>query len=111
MYASKHPPPDSVVEPNMEAYVKEWDSLYFDENGLICHDGKVLIPGTLRPRYLEYLVQLHASAAKMKARARKTIWWPFMNRHIDDKARSCPTCIERSPSKLPEPTKPRRPAE
>ena len=111
MYGSKHPPPQDVVEPNMEVYVKEWGHLYFDENGLICHDGRVLIPKVLRPRYLEYLVQLHASAGKMKARARKTIWWPFMNKHIDDKARSCPTCIERSPSKRPEPTKPRSPAQ
>jgi len=39
------------------------------------------------------------------------VWWPFMNSDINQRWRSCPTCVERSPSNPKEQTKPREPAE
>ena len=39
----------------------------------------------------------------MEARARKSIWWPFMKRDIKNIAKTCLPCQEKLPSQAPEP--------
>ena len=107
----KYPEDPNLVEPRLSPYYRELERFHLDEDDLLCYDDRIVIPSSLRQRYLDLLVELHAHPNKMKARARKSIWWPFMNSDINQRWRSCPTCVERSPSNPKEPTKPREPAE
>src|SRR6266404_8073930 len=45
---------------------------------------------------------MHQAADKMAARAKKSIWWPFIKHDIQNVAQSCKTCQERKPSNPPE---------
>jgi transposase InsO family protein len=107
----KYPEDPKLVEPRLSPYYRELERFHLDEDDLLCHDDRVVIPHSLRQRYLDLLVAIHAHPNKMKARARKSVWWPYMNSDINQRWRSCPTCVERSPSNPKEPTKPREPAE
>ena len=104
---ANHPPSRESIPVRLDPYYREIERLSIDENGLLCHDDKLVIPTPLRHRFIEHLNHLHASPDKMLSRARKSIWWPFMASEIRQQWRSCPTCVERSPSKPAEPTKPR----
>jgi len=103
----KYQVPKEEATEHMSKYYKELEKFSLDENGLLCYDDRVVIPKSLRSRYVDLLVHLHASPTKMKARARRSIWWPTMNAQIDERWRQCRTCVEKSPSNKPEPTKPR----
>ena len=103
----KYQAPKEEVTENLNRYFQELDKFSLDDNGLLCYNDRVVIPKSLRARYVDHLVHLHASPEKMKARARRSVWWPGMNAQIDEKWRHCRTCVERSPSNKPEPTKPR----
>ena len=104
----KYPPPQAAVQARLGPYYRELDRFSIDEDGLLCHNDRIVIPQSLRSRYLDYLVHLHASPEKMKARARKSLWWPFMSSDIQQKWRACRTCVERSPSNKKESVKPRQ---
>ena len=41
---------------------------------------------------------LHSHPNKMVARARRSLWWPFMNAELQQEHRKCLKCVERSPS-------------
>ena len=104
----KYPPPRHRILPKLDPYYKEVERFSIDESGLLCHDDQVVVPQPLRNRFIDHLVGLHASPEKMITRARKSVWWPFMNADIKQRWRTCRTCVERSPSKPAEPIRPRQ---
>jgi len=68
---------------------------------LLCN-GKVVIPTSLRIRFLRDLHRSHFGAAKMKALARGLFWWPGVDRAIEEIARNCNTCnsLRNNPPKI-----------
>jgi len=106
---TKYQPNPEAVSSSVHPYYKNLDRFSLDSNNLLCYDDKIVIPKPLRSKYLDRLIHLHASPEKMKSRARKSIWWPFMASDIDNRWRSCRTCLERSPSNAKEPSFPREP--
>jgi len=106
----RYQPHPDTIKPNVAPYYRQLDRFSLDGSNLLCYDDRLVIPEGLRSRYLDHLVRLHASPAKMKSRARKTIWWPHMSTDIDQKWRSCRSCVDRSPSNKTEPSRPRDPA-
>jgi len=85
--------------------------LSIDDNGLIIKDGtRLLIPEGMRTRWIDYLQNLHSSPEKVIERARKSIWWPFINSDLKQRRRTCETCVERSPSNPSDQIKPHEPA-
>jgi transposase InsO family protein len=91
------------VGSSLEAYIRERDELHFDDEGFVCLNNRLLIPTSLRQRYLDYLVFLHQGVDKMLHRARQSMWWPQINADIRSLAQRCRTCVERSPSNPKEP--------
>ena len=53
---------------------------------------RVIIPPKLRPQVHKELHQGHMGVVKMKAIARRYIWWPGIDKEIELAAMSCPDC-------------------
>jgi hypothetical protein len=66
------------------------------------HPQRKTTAGSLRT-YLERLLAMHQQTEKMEARARKSIWWLFMNCDIKNIGKTCLPCQEKLPSQASEP--------
>ena len=73
------------------------------EGDCIMSGYRVIIPTKLRPRVLEELHESHPGVVRMKALARSHVWWPGIDKEIEEKARSCTACqsTKNSPAKAP----------
>ncbi len=95
-----HGYPDSKQEwpDNLKQFFPMRDDLFFDTDGFIIYGDKLFVPTELRTTYLKRLLAMHQGAHKMSERAKKSIWWPFINRDIKNVAKTCESCVERAPS-------------
>lgn len=63
------------------------------EQGVIMWGYKVIIPNKLRNYVLKELHSSHMGIIKMKSVARSYIWWPNLDRDIENMANSCSSCL------------------
>ena len=61
-------------------------------NGRIYKGRKIVISKLMRQEILENLHQSHMEISKTKARARKTVYWPNINQHIEMLIKKCEVC-------------------
>lgn len=62
------------------------------ENGCILRGHKLVIPSKFREQLLEELHSSHFGVVKTKAEARSRMWWPNIDKHIEEKIGSCSVC-------------------
>jgi transposase InsO family protein len=62
--------------------------------GLILKGEKILIPRELQPEILRKLHTGHMGREKTKRRARNLVYWPNINRGIDEMISQCNTCMD-----------------
>ena len=83
---------------------------YFDRkfqltvyNGCIRCGHRVVIPTSLQPQVLTEIHDGHMGVVQMMALARMHIWWPCIDKHIQDHAYQCIPCQQnpREPVKAP----------
>ena len=74
---------------------------YFDrqaelttQNGCILWGLRVVIPPGLRGRILAQLHETHTGIVKTKAVARGRVWWPSIDKDIEETCKSCSSCAE-----------------
>ena len=97
-----HPQSKDEWPDNLKQFFPMKDDLFFDTDGFIVYGDKLFVPAELRTTYLKRLLAMHQGAHKMCERAKKSIWWPFINRDIKNVAKTCEPCVERAPSNRPE---------
>ncbi len=90
------------LHPDLETFWSHRESLSIDNDGFIVKNGHLLVPARLRQTYLQRLLAMHQQAEKMEARARRSIWWPFIRRDIKNITKMCLLCQEKLPSQAPE---------
>ena len=83
---------------NIRPYLKAQDELYLDSDNFLCHKKAFVVPVGLRKTYMERLLAMHQAAPKMLARARQSLWWPYMKRDITTFAKTCESCERFKPS-------------
>ena len=92
-----------VIEgfPNLEArdvpvelqpYFKVQLELSIDSDGFLVRNDAFVVPKALVKTYLQRLLSMHQAAPKMLARARRSLWWPFMARDIQQFSKTCEPC-------------------
>jgi hypothetical protein len=91
------------LHPDLETFWSHREDLSIDNDRFIVKNGRLLVPAGLRQTYLQRLLAMHQQAEKMEARARRSIWWPFITRDIKNIAKTCLPCQEKLPSQAPEP--------
>ena len=63
----------------------------------------MVVPKKLRERFLDELHLSHPGVVRMKALAHSHIWWPELDRHLEDRVKSCMACqsVKQAPPKAP----------
>lgn len=78
------------------------DQLSICQGTLMC-GSRVVVPSKLRTRVLENLHEGHLGTVKMKSLARSYVWWPGIDKQIEDLTKSCPGChkVQNAPPQAP----------
>ena len=72
---------------------------------LLMRGNRVVIPLSMRADILEKLHTGHQGTTKCRQRAKESVWWPGIQKAIDDKVSNCPTCCKHQ-QQHPEPLMP-----
>ena len=67
---------------------------------------RIIIPTTLRKRILDLAHEGHQGIVKCKNRLRQKVWWPGIDKEIENRVKRCKACIVMSETNRPEPLKP-----
>lgn len=73
------------------------------EGGCLLWGDRLIVPQKLRSRIVEELHQDHPGVVRMKAVARSYLWWPGLDRELEECAKSCISCrvVKSSPARAP----------
>jgi len=79
-------------------------------NNLLLYGACIVIPFPMQKEILQKLHKGHQGIQRCRLRAKMSVWWPGISRHISDAIESCPTCVRESsprrepliPSELPD---------
>ena len=79
-------------------YHKYWSELSVHA-GCLLHGNRVVIPPQGRANVMELLHEGHPGNSRMKSLARSYVWWPGIDRDLEDKVKSCDLC-QKTPHNL-----------
>ncbi|XP_054287577.1 uncharacterized protein K02A2.6-like [Macrosteles quadrilineatus] len=93
-------PLENNEDTNLQPYYSKREELSF-ENGILLWFGRLVIPAKLRSRVMEILHEGHPGIVAMKGKARFQVWWPKLDKDLEEHTRHCNGCQENR-SKDPE---------
>ena len=76
------------------------------EDDCILWGSRVVVPPPGRSLILQELHEGHPGISRMKSLARMVVWWPGMDKDIEDKVKSCHDCQKDRPKPAPTPLHP-----
>ena len=79
------------VSKEMEPYARRKDELSSEANCLLW-GIRVIIPKRFQSQLLDELHREHPGVSRMKALARSYLWWPGLDRELEECARNCYEC-------------------
>ena len=96
------PSQKSSLPDQLKTFWSVKDNLSVDDD-LIVHGCRLFIPSSLRPTMLSRLHDTHQGISRSQARARLTIYWPGIDRDIENFVQGCRHCQDHLPSNTKEP--------
>ena len=98
---TKHGWPEQVAEA-MQPYATRKSEITVEDECLLW-GIRVIIPKRLQPEVLRELHRDHPGISKMKALDRCHLWWPHLDKEIEDIAKSCQSCqaVKQGPPAAP----------
>ncbi|XP_035914863.1 uncharacterized protein K02A2.6-like [Anopheles stephensi] len=82
-----------------QAFAKELGVI----NGVVVRNDRIVLPEKLRKRALDIAHRGHPGIITMKRNIREKIWWPYMDRDIENRVQECEGCALVRQSGPPEP--------
>ena len=76
------------------------------EGGCLLWGMRVIIPSRLQDAILKDLHRDHPGIVRMKSFARSHVWWPGLDKSLEQLANACQSCLAAKPSKLSVPLHP-----
>lgn len=89
--------PRKINDVNLKPYFNCRNQLSY-ENGCLMRGHKVVIPITLRETVCKEMHSSHFGVVKMKAEARKRLWFPGVDRALEQLAAACSVCAQLRPA-------------
>ena len=73
------------------------------QDGCVLWGSRVVIPAIGRDKVLDQLHDCHPGVSRMKGLARSMVWWPGIDKNIENKVKGCQQCQEhqKSPAQAP----------
>ena len=92
----------SIVPENLRPYWTRRNELTV-EGDCLMWGIRVVVPAKLQEHVLQELHKEHPGASRMKALARSYLWWPGLDKCLEEKAKSCLSCqeVKNNPSVAP----------
>ena len=88
-------------DPNVRPYYTQRTNLSINDD-LVLRNERIVIPASLRPRVLDIAHEGHQGIVKCKLRLREKVWWPAIDRDIEQLIESCHACqVTSRPSVAP----------
>ena len=79
------------VSPDLKPFFQRKDELVM-EAGCLMWGIRVVIPTKFREKVMDELHTSHAGIVRMKSLARIRVWWPSIDKDIEQLAHSCKIC-------------------
>ena len=84
-------PSDKNIDSNLQAFKNRQLDLSVEKG---CLSYRLVIPAGLRAKILDELHSVHQGIVKMKSLARSLVWWPKIDRDIENAVKSCKLYLE-----------------
>ncbi|PFX23103.1 Transposon Tf2-9 polyprotein [Stylophora pistillata] len=81
------------VPPSLKSFWNVRNDIHVTD-GILLKDNRLVIPFIWRADILQKLHLSHCGIEKTKANARTTVFWPGMNKHIEDMVSCCEKCLK-----------------
>lgn len=79
-------------EEEIKPYLKYKNQINESNGMLELEDGRIIMPSSMREQTLKILHRAHFGIVKMKAKARKIVFWPNINEDIENFVSACENC-------------------
>lgn len=76
------------------------------QNGCVLWGSRVIVPKAGQENVMRQLHQCHPGVSRMRALARSYVWWPKLDKEVENIVRSCTTCQEHRNVPAPAPLHP-----
>ncbi len=76
------------------------------QNGCVLWGWRVIVPTPGQENVMRQLHQCHPGVSRMKALARSYVWWPKLDKEVEDMVKGCTTCQEHCNIPAPAPLHP-----
>ncbi|XP_062557174.1 uncharacterized protein K02A2.6-like [Armigeres subalbatus] len=72
-------------------------------NGVVVREDRIILPSKLRQKALDIAHRGHPGVVTMKRNLREKVWWPYMDRGVENHVQECAGCASVSQQGPPEP--------
>ena len=90
-------PQERLSDPEFTHYARRKSELSAQDNCLLW-GTRVVIPPSLQAEIIRELHVVHSGSSKMKALARSYVWWPNLDKKLEEVSESCEICLENRPT-------------
>ena len=90
-YCKKGWPHRQSVAGAVQPYISVASEITVND-GLLLKGNRIIIPSVLRLDILDKLHSGHQGISKCRERAQQAVWWPGLNRQLEELVRNCPKC-------------------
>ena len=100
---------EMVTKGWLSSHIPVLDHFYARRDGITVHSGclmwgiRAIVPPDLRPQVLVELRQGHLGVVKIEALVRSYVWWPGIDKEIEETTKTCFGCqlMQAEPSTAP----------